>query len=308
MARVYSPQQASRQARVSEQLLRSWQRQGLLPTGRPFAPEDLETIRAFASFSRGGLAGKNFRRAVTWIIEQVGQEGLRQSRLVKRGSRRSLKLPGQEIELFSGQLHFRFDSADAVTMEAREKEKEHEQRRKRQEADQWFQRGLEMEQRGAPADQIIAAYKKAAELDEKSAGALVNLGTIYFNARMWRDSERYYAKAVEADANYPLAHFNLGNLYDERGDRNKAFHHYEEALRLKPGYADAHYNLALLHQGQGQIMKALKHWKTYLKLDPSSSWAAIARREMKKLQDSAVVEGAKSPSATRRFGKDATSA
>lgn len=303
MAQVYSPKQASRHARVSEQLLRSWQKQGLLPTGRLFVPEDLETIRAFASFYHGGLAGKDFRQAVDWIVARVGAEGLRQARLIRRGKRRTLKLPGQEIELWSGQLKFRFDGSDAVMLEAREKE--NEVRRRKQEAEHWFQKGLELEQHGAPMENIIAAYKKAAELDEKTAGAMVNLGTIYFNARMWRDSEKYYAKALEADPNYPLAHFNLANLYDERGERAKAFHHYEEAIRLKPAYGDAHYNLALLCQAQGQIMKALKHWKSYLKLDPSSSWSAIARREMRKLQDS-VIEGTKSPALERRKGKDAS--
>lgn len=290
MARVFSPKQACRHARVSEQLLRSWQRQGLLSAG-PFAPEELETIRAFASFSRGGLTGKNFSRAVQWIIEQVGHDGLRHSRLVKRGTKRTLKLPGQEIELWSGQIQLRFEGSEAVTLSVPEKDSRQALQLKKEESEQWFQRGLDLEQQGAPPREILTAYKKAIELDENCVGALVNLGTIHFNARLWRESEKYYAKAVEVDPNYPLAHFNLGNLYDERGERVKALHHYEESLRLKPGYADAHYNLALLHQGQGQIMKALKHWKMYLKLDPSSTWATIARREMKKLQDSAIVQG-----------------
>jgi hypothetical protein len=47
--------------------------------------------------------------------------------------------------------------------------------------------------------------------------------------------------------------------------------------------------LALLFQTTGQAMKALKHWRTYLKLDPTSSWATIARREMKKLQGAALI-------------------
>lgn len=293
MARVYSPKQACRHARVSEQLLRSWQRQGLLTAG-PYAPDDLETIRAFASFSRGGLAGKNFSKAVRWILDQVGSDGLRHSRLVKHGTRRTLKLPGQEIELWSGQMQLRFEGTEAVTFSVPEKNVRKAQIQKKEEAENWFQQGLDLEQQGGPTEEILAAYKKAVDLDEGCVGALVNLGTLHFNARLWRESEKYYSRAVEADPSYPLAHFNLGNLYDERGNRLKAIHHYEESIRLKPDYADAHYNLALLHQGQGQIMKALKHWKMYLKLDPSSTWAGIARREMKKLQDSAVVQGNRS--------------
>ena len=90
-----------------------------------------------------------------------------------------------------------------------------------------------------------------------------------------------------------LAHFDIANLYDERGDRTHALEHYQTALRISPNYADAHYNIALLYQGSNQPMKAVRHWTAYLKLDPSSHWAGIARRELAKLRQAAVVPGAR---------------
>ena len=60
----------------------------------------------------------------------------------------------------------------------------------------------------------------------------VNLGTIQFNARNWKEAERYYLEALDADPKYALAHFDLANLYDERGDRIKAQKHYQAALDL----------------------------------------------------------------------------
>ena len=95
------------------------------------------------------------------------------------------------------------------------------------------------------------------------------------------------------DPEYALAHFDLANLYDERGDRNKAVEHYQAALRIAPNYADAHYNLALLYQGSNQTMRAVQHWTNYLKLDPASHWANIARRELAKLREAAVVKGSR---------------
>jgi tetratricopeptide (TPR) repeat protein len=159
------------------------------------------------------------------------------------------------------------------------------------EAERWFEKGLELEQTGAPLDDVIKAYQQALVIDPSSAGALVNLGTVYFNARAWREAERYYNDALKVDPEYPLAHFNLGNLYDETGDRPRALEHYQAALRANSGYADAHYNIALLYQTIGQPLNAVRHWKAYLKLDPGSSWAAIARRELAKLRDSTVVPG-----------------
>jgi tetratricopeptide (TPR) repeat protein len=160
-------------------------------------------------------------------------------------------------------------------------------------AEHWFQRGLELEQTGAPVAEVMEAYQKAVELDPTSAGALVNLGTIQFNARNWKAAERYYLDALQADPNYALAHFDLANLYDERGDRGKALEHYQSALRISPQYADAHYNLALLYQASNQPMTAVRHWTEYLRLDPGSHWSSIARRELAKLRAAAVVHGAR---------------
>ncbi|MBS1835199.1 MAG: hypothetical protein JST65_20940, partial [Acidobacteria bacterium] len=60
--------------------------------------------------------------------------------------------------------------------------------------------------------------------------------------------------------------------------------------RINPQYPDAHYNLALLFQTQGHGMRAVQHWQAYLKLDSASSWAGIARRELDKLKDAAVIK------------------
>jgi tetratricopeptide (TPR) repeat protein len=159
-----------------------------------------------------------------------------------------------------------------------------EERNQRLSAERWFQRGLDLEQSGGATEEIVEAYEKAIALDPKSAGALVNLGTVFFNARKWNEAERYYIQALEVDPAYALAHFDLANLYDERGDREKALAHYECALRISPNYADAHYNIALLYQGANQPMKAVGHWGKYLKLDPHSHWGNIARRELAKLR------------------------
>jgi len=166
-------------------------------------------------------------------------------------------------------------------------------REQRKEAERWFQRGLELEQAGAPADQVITAYETSLRLDPKSAGALVNLGTIHFNARNWAEAERCYRAALQADPSYALAHFDLANLYDERGERNKALEHYEAALLISPHYADAHYNLALLYQASNQPMKAVHHWTRYLKLDPNSHWSTIARQELAKLRRTTILPGSR---------------
>jgi tetratricopeptide (TPR) repeat protein len=221
---------------------------------------------------------------------------LTELKIYSRGKKIQVQFAGQRMEPISGQLLLDFDEAEISKLLAFPGQTAREstgsrKHRSRLEAEQWFERGLELEQTGAPMEEILEAYRKASEIDPTSAGALVNLGTVHFNARNWREAERHYRKALEVDPHYALAYFNLGNLFDEKGERNEALSHYVSALRYQPNYADAHYNVALLYQSTGQPLKALGHWKLYLKLDPNSSWAVIARRELDKLKESTIVRG-----------------
>jgi tetratricopeptide (TPR) repeat protein len=201
------------------------------------------------------------------------------------------------MEPVSGQLLFDFDAAEIGKLRSfprtAQGSPETSKIQKKHEAEAWFEKGLLLEKSGAAMEEILDAYRRAAQIDPASAGALVNLGTVYFNARRWREAEEYYRMALEVDNDYALAHFNLANLYDERNQRDRALVHYLAALKAHPNYADAHYNLALLFQASGQTLKAVRHWKMYLKLDPASEWAIIARRELDKLRESTIVRGAR---------------
>ncbi len=219
---------------------------------------------------------------------------LTELKLYADGKKVRVEIDGKAEDAESGQLMLNFDKTELRRMLAfPAKDPAAEDRERRATAERWFQRGLELEQTGAAIEVVIEAYEKAIDLDDKSAGALVNLGTIHFNGKDFVRAKRFYERALEVDPEYALAHFDLANLYDERGDRTKAVEHYQAALRIAPNYADAHYNLALLYQGSNQTMRAVQHWTTYLKLDPGSHWANIARRELTKLREATVVPGSR---------------
>jgi tetratricopeptide (TPR) repeat protein len=279
---------------VTERQLRTWEKHGLITVLQNFDLADLKFIRTLQNLARAGVSAQTLRLIVAAMHNRVAgvSDPLKELRLVPEGRRVRVEVGGQRFEAISGQLLFDFDTAALKRLLSFPAAARPAERRVlRENADAWFQRGLELEQSGAPAEEIIKAYEKAVSLDPASAGAWLNLGTIHFNARGFAQAERYYKKALEADPNYPLAHFNLGNLYDERGDWTRALDHYNAAVRLNASYADAHYNLALLNQNRGRVLDALRHWRTYLKLDPNSQWAEIARRELDKLKKSTVVQG-----------------
>ncbi len=294
MSQSFTREAALRLLRVSERQLKSWERQKLVEPAAVYGFRELLALRTLIKLRKSKVAPEQIRRAVQALTKKLRgvDDPLTQLKLYADGKKIHVDLDGLAMEAESGQLLLDFDPGElSRLLEFRPKDNPRAERDQRQAAEHWFQRGLDLEATGAPATQIIEAYEKAIELDPASAGALVNLGTIYFNTRNFTMAEQYYTLATETDPEYALAHFDLGNLCDECGDRGRALEHYLAALRISPNYADAHYNVALLYQGARQNMKAVRHWMAYLKLDPSSEWATIARRELDKLREAAVVRG-----------------
>lgn len=295
---AYSREEVCRQLGVSKRQLESWEKQNLLPSASSFSFSDILALRTLVGLRKSKVSGVQIRKAVHAVRKHFREfdNPLTEVKIYSQGKKIEVQFAGdKKMEAISGQLILNFDQADInklLAFPGHSEQSEAAQRLKsRREAEHWFEKGLDLEQAGAPVHEVIAAYKKAAQIDPTSAGALVNLGTVYFNARDWRQAEQFYRKAVEVDPKYALAHFNLGNLYDERGDRPAALKHYLAAISIHPRYADAHYNIALLYQSMGQPLKAVRHWKAYLTMDPGSAWAAIARRELAKIKEATILRG-----------------
>ncbi len=291
----YSRKEVRRVLGVSERLLRSWEKQNLIPCLESFGFSDLLALKTLLKLRHSRLSASRIRAILAALRRKVNdvQDPLRDLKIVAEGRRVAVIVEGQKMEPLSGQLLLDFDREELHRLLTFPQGQRPASRTQAREAEAWFQKGLELEQTGAPVDEVIRAYERALELDPCSAGAMVNLGTVHYHCRRWAEAERWYRKALEVDPSYALAHFNLGNLCDEKGDRTAAIAQYETAIRLNPRYADAHYNLALLYQSTGECMKAVRHWKIYLKLDPASSWSEIARRELEKLRQATVFPGAR---------------
>jgi tetratricopeptide (TPR) repeat protein len=299
---AYSREEVRRQLGVSKRQLDSWEKQNLLSSGGSYSFSDILALRTLVGLRKSNVSPMQIRKAVQAVRKHFREfeNPLTEVKIYSQGKKIEVQFAGnKKMEAISGQLILNFDQAEIsklLSFPNKADESPAAQKMKaRREAEHWFEKGLDLEQTGAPPDEVIAAYRKAAEIDPTSAGALVNLGTVYFNARDWRLADEYYRKAVDVDPDYALAHFNLGNLYDERGDRAGALTHYLAAIRIHPRYADAHYNIALLYQAMGQPLKAVRHWKAYLTMDPSSAWAAIARRELAKIKEAAIFRGTQQP-------------
>jgi tetratricopeptide (TPR) repeat protein len=274
---------------LSEQQLKSWERQNLIEVAGSYTFSDLLAIKTLLRLRESKVPVREIARALSSLrnkLQEVKQP-LAELRVMSDGKRITVHVGGQKMEAVSGQILFDFDAAEIGAVKDFPGRKRNTASRVR-ESEAWFQKGLELEETGAPVDLAVDAYQKVLDLNPGAAGALVNLGTIYYRMRKFGEAEKYYLQAVDADPEYPLAEFNLGNLYDEQGRLKEAFEHYRRALALNPQYADAHFNLALLCERLGDPLKAVHHWKIYLKLDHSGQWAEIARKQLERLRQAVI--------------------
>lgn len=296
--RSYSRDEVCRLLGIRESVLDQWEERGFVACLEQYGFLDMVALKALRQLRARRIRPDRIRRILDALAVRLGnvQDPLRELKIFIDGRRLSVQVDGRKMEPVSGQLLLDFDKEEIrrlLQFPGKHAEATHagEEASRQRESGKWFERGVELEQTGAPSEQIVAAYMKALEHNPESAGAHVNLGTVYFQLKQWRKAEEHYLAAIKHKADYALAHFNLGNLFDELNQPAQALESYKRALALHPDYADAHYNMALLFQGRGDTMNAVRHWRTYLKLDPTGYWAGIARRELARLRQEAVVGG-----------------
>ena len=284
----YSRADVRRQFGLSERQLKSWERQELISAAESYSFTDLIAFKTLIKLTENHISGRRIGQALKSLRQKLDwvRQPLKELRIVSDGKRIAVHVAGQKMEAISGQILFDFDAAELGGLANFPNRKPTANRTRESEA--WFQKGLELEETGAPVEEAVNAYKKVLDLNPGAAGALVNLGTIYYRLHKYPEAEKYYVQAIEADPTYALAQFNLGNLYDEQGRIPEALDHYRRTLKLNPQYADAHFNLALLCERSGNPLKAVHHWKTYLKLDHSGQWADIARRQLERLRQAVI--------------------
>jgi tetratricopeptide (TPR) repeat protein len=276
---------------VSERQLRAWERLRMVEPADSYSFSDLIALKTIVKLRENRIPNQQISRAIDALRRKLPRvkQPLSELRIISDGRTITVKMPGERMEAISGQMVFEFDTAELSAVKAISR-KPDESAVRLKDAEAWFQKGLELEETGAPPEAAIDAYQKAVELNPAAAGAWVNLGTLHYRMRRFRDAELCYIRAVEADPNYALAEFNLGNLYDEQNRPHDAVLHYKRSLAINPQHADSHFNLALICERNGDPLRAVHHWKAYLKIDPTGHWADIARKQLERLRHATLIQ------------------
>lgn len=128
-------------------------------------------------------------------------------------------------------------------------------------AEEWFDRGAELEQ--DDPDAAMDAYRQALEIDPTMVDARLNLGRLLHEAGRTVEAEGHYRNALETRPDDPTALFNLGVALQDLGRRAEAAEVYEKTLEIDPALADAHYNLAVVYEELGRKKAAIRHFKSY---------------------------------------------
>lgn len=281
-AESYSREDLQRILRLSKRQMEAWVREGFVSGPGPYTFSDLIALRTVQRLRKSNVPLKKIARSVKALKRKLNEveHPLTELRISSDGRRIIVSYDGAAMESDSGQFLMDFETRDLRSTVRALKVPPQSVARRKEEAEQWFLKGLSLEERPETIADAIQAYTRAIELNPEAAGAYINLGTIYYNSQRLDEAERCYRAAIQIDPQYSLAFFNLGNVFDERGNLQEARQHYEQALRLTPNYGDAHYNLALVYDKLAQRGKAVHHWRAYLKLDPASPWAAYARQQL----------------------------
>ena len=179
----YSRADVRRKFGLSERQLKGWERQRLIPEANSYTFSDLVAFQTLIKLRENKISAKEIFRALESLREKLEwvKQPLSELRVVSDGGRIAVHLAGQKMEAISGQILFDFDAGELGGIKSFPERKPKVNRMR--ESEVWFQKGLELEETGAPVEDAVDAYQKVLEINPGAAGALVNLGTIYYRLR-----------------------------------------------------------------------------------------------------------------------------
>ncbi len=279
----YSRQDAIRILHLETRQLVGWERAGLVAVKAEYGFEELGQLRTLRDLRARRISAKSIRASLEAMQRVSGlRNALLEASAAGRGSRLRFRHAGGLVDPLTQQMAFDFevDPEHRLQVAGTAGQVLGRQTARVQEM---FLQAVRLEEDPAKLPDAIDTYEGILRIRPDHAPALINLGTIHYNARSYGLAEKMYRKATEADPEYALAFFDLGNVLDEMKRLPEATEAYQRAVGLVPHYADAHYNLALSYERQGQRRRALRHWLAYVRLDPVGPWSAHAKGQARKI-------------------------
>ena len=266
--KFFSTSEVANILNLPDRRIRSFVRAGFIAPARnrkrtlQFDFHDLLFLKTAKSLLDSHIPAKKIIRMLSSLKRSLPDEqGLSSLKIYADGRRIVVSDGKARYQPDSGQFLFDFDARSVLRtlkVAARKPAKTNLTAR------QWFDRGVELEEKSA--DEALDAYAQAVELDPTMSQARINLGRLYHDAGKLKESEAHYRAALESDPEDAVPHFNLGVLLEDMKRPLDAARSYQEALKRNPSFADAHYNLGLILESLGRKKDAFTHLCTARKL------------------------------------------
>ena len=248
--------------------IRSLVRAGLLAPERceqkswQFTFQDLLLLKTAKTLIESRIPVRRIARMLASLKRQLPDEQHLSSVRIYADGRRVVAWDGRaRWQPDSGQFLFNFDAKSVVSAA---KSLAPKPAKKKLSARHWFNLAVELE--STSSGEARQAYHRALELEPEMSDAHLNLGRLYHEAGMLRESEAHYRAALKYAPDEAAPHFNLGVLLQDLKRPREAARCYQDALARDPNFADAHYNLALLFESLGKRQEAFAHLRTARKL------------------------------------------
>jgi tetratricopeptide (TPR) repeat protein len=116
-------------------------------------------------------------------------------------------------------------------------------------------------------DLAETAFRKAADLDGKSAFVWNNLGLVAFDRGHDQEAFLNFQRASELDPKYLQARLNKASVYLDCGDYKRAHDELVEAVRIEPNDAEAQVALGVAARGAGKLDEARRAYERALDLE-----------------------------------------
>jgi superkiller protein 3 len=116
-------------------------------------------------------------------------------------------------------------------------------------------------------DLAETAFRKASDLDAKSAFVWNNLGLVAFERGHDQEAFLNFQKASELDPKYLQARLNKASVYLDCGDYKHAHDELVEAVRIDPNDAEAQVALGVAARGDGKLDEARRAYERALDIE-----------------------------------------
>ena len=123
------------------------------------------------------------------------------------------------------------------------------------------------------AEEAIAKYQKAIELDPKFAAAYTNWGYVLEEQKKYDEAIAKYQKTIELDPKYAPAYGNWGSALVQQNKYGEAIAKYQKATELDPKFAIAYTAWGFVLYEQNKYDEAIVKYQKAIELDPKYALA-----------------------------------